>query len=362
MQRAQSPVKHKKTILSDVPIVQKTPRAVVVPEEKKRCSVVLAFTIVALVVSFLCTYYGAMYFIDGSAALAKRFRVPVLVIGLTIVAFGTSVPEMFVAIVSYFKGVPTLSVGNLLGSSFADISLVLGIVALIRPIHIKVDFLRREFPFVIVAAVLLFLLASDGELTWGDGLILILSFCVYLYYTLIVRMLENKVRPSEEIIEEKELRKLQLLEAESKKVSLFYLFGGLITLLLGAHWLTDSAVTLARYLQVSDFVIGITLISFGTVLPELITGIMASVKGEEDIEVGNALGSFIFNILFIFGFFTLLQPIAIPINWLFFEIPVMLGVGILLIPLMRRNFTLGRLEGILLILIYLVYISKQILF
>jgi len=164
---------------------------------------------VALFVSFFAVYYGAIYVIDGSAGMARKFKVPSLIIALTIVAFGTSVPEIFIAVISYFKGVAQVSVGNLLGSSFLDVTLVLGIVALIRPIHIKVDFLRKEFPFVIIAGALIFLLASDGTLQWGDGIILLITFCTYIYYTLIVELLEQKVKPSEGRLQEEELKKLK---------------------------------------------------------------------------------------------------------------------------------------------------------
>jgi len=315
-----------------------------------------------LVVSFFCVYFGAMYLIDGSVALARRFKVPSMLIGLFIVAWGTSTPEFFVGIVSFLKGVGELSVGNLLGSSFFDVTLVLGVVALIRPIHIKVDFLRREFPFVIVASVLLFLLASDGVLTWGDGLILLLTFGVYVYYTFVVRMLERKANPDDEGIEQRELAGLRLIGDKSFRLNVIYVVGGLFVLVLGAHWLTDSAVSIAQMLRLPQLVIGVTFISMGTVLPELVTGVMASFRGEEDIEVGNALGSLIFNLLFLFGFFALLRPIVIPVNLLWFELPALVGIGILLIPLMRRNFVLGRFEGSLLVLLYVVYMAKQFFF
>lgn len=318
---------------------------------------------VALFVSFFAVYYGAIYVIEGSAGMARKFKIPSLIIALTIVAFGTSVPEIFIAIVSYFKGVAQVSVGNLLGSSFLDITLVLGVVALIRPIHIKVDFLRKEFPFVIVAGLLIFLLASDGTLQWGDGIILLIMFSIYIYYTLIVELLEQKVKPSEGRLQEEEMKKLNILANESYRTSVFYLIGGLVILAVGVYWMVESAVSLASHFNVPAFIIGITIISLGTVMPELITGIIASIKGEEEIEVGNALGSFIFNLMFIFGFLTLLvQKIDIPLNLLYFEIPLMLAVCVLLIPLMRRNFVLGRLEGALLILIYAIYLSKQVWF
>src|SRR3989304_4511548 len=223
---------------------------------------------VALFVSFFAVYYGAIYVIDGSAGMARKFKVPSLIIALTIVAFGTSVPEIFIAVISYFKGVAQVSVGNLLGSSFLDVTLVLGIVALIRPIHIKVDFLRKEFPFVIIAGALIFLLASDGTLQWGDGIILLITFCTYIYYTLIVELLEQKVKPSEGRLQEEELKKLKIFDHESYRTSTFYLLGGLVILAVGVYWMVESAVSLAHHFNVPEFIIGITIISLGTVLPE----------------------------------------------------------------------------------------------
>jgi cation:H+ antiporter len=294
--------------------------------------------------------------------VAKRLRMPPLVIALTVVAFGTSAPELFVGIMSSIKHTYDLSVGNLLGSSFADITLVLGIAALIRPIRIKADFLRREFPFVIVAGVLIFFLSTDGMLTWGDGVILILTFAVYLYYTLIVRILEDKLHPQEERIETAELKRLKIIDAQTFRRNIVYLLGGLFVLTLGAYWLIESAVAIATSLHIPQLVIGVTLISIGTVMPEFITSIVAAFKGDEDIQVGNSLGSLIFNVMFLFGIFAILHPITIPSNILYFELPALLSIGVLLIPLMRRNFVLGRFEGALLVLLYIAYTVKQFWF
>ena len=319
--------------------------------------------IVALIVSFFCVYYGANYFIEGAAAVARKLKVSSLVIALTVVAFGTSAPELVVGIMSSIRHTYDLSVGNLLGSSFADVTLVLGVAALIKPIRIKMDFLRQEFPFVIVAGALIFLLSSDGTLTWGDGVILVLTFFIYLYYTLIVRMLEEKITPKDEIVETAELRKLNILDGQTFRRNLMYLVGGLFVLTLGAYWLIDSAVTISNILHIPALIIGVTLISMGTVMPEFITNIVASFKEkEEDIQVGNSLGSLIFNIMFLFGIFAIIHPISIPSNLIHFELPALLAIGILLIPLMRRNFVLGRFEGTLLVCLYIAYIVKQFYF
>ncbi len=310
----------------------------------------MILSILLLLLGFALVIGGAEALVRGASSLAKKLKVPEIVIGLTIVAFGTSTPELVVNILSATRGAAGISFGNIIGSNVFNIMFILGIGALIYPLDVKKATTWREIPFALLTSFILLILANDAwfqpgarnMLTLGDGLVLLGFFAIFLVYT------HNLARQGAEVEAETRMYSLPLIVA--------LILGGFGGLILGGRLVVDNAVILARLLGLSEAVIGLTIVAVGTSLPELATSVVAALRKSPDIAVGNVVGSNIFNLLFIMGVTSLIRPI--PYNAGFNNSQfVMIGATLLLFLMMfnPRRHRLDRWEGGVLLAGFVLY-------
>ncbi len=304
--------------------------------------------ILYLVGGAVMLFLGAEGLIRGSSNLAIKIGITPLVVGLTVVAFGTSMPELVVSLKAALIGNSTISLGNVVGSNIVNIALILGAGALIKPIEIHTKVIIREIPIMIGLSVLLILLLIDSELSFIDGLIFVIGIVVYTIVNVIMARKEKDKAVNSEF-------EVGLKSRFGIPISILLMIVGLALLVIGANLFVQSAVAIAKLFNVSDAIIGLTVVAIGTSLPELITSIVASHKNESDIAVGNVIGSSIFNILGILGITALIVPIsANGISYV--DLGVMLFTAIILLPLSKTGYKITRLEGALLLSGYIVYI------
>lgn len=303
---------------------------------------------------------GAEYLVDGSSSLAKKFKVPTLVIGLTVVAFGTSMPELVVNVIASLNGNGDIAFGNIVGSNIANILLILGITALITSLKVQRSTTWKEIPFSLLAAIVLFVFASTLTLDSlalksifrFEGIVLLLFFMIFLYYVFELTR-QNKGQLEDNKLEIKQLSSLRIA---------VYIIGGLVALYIGGKWTVEGAVSLAKLLGMSEYFISLTIVAVGTSLPELVTSIIAAFKKDVDLAVGNIVGSNIFNIFFVLGVSALIMPITIPL-FAIIDLTVLLGVTFLLFIFMfvGKKHQLERWQAIVFILTYAVYIAYLII-
>lgn len=310
---------------------------------------------VLFLIGILILIKGADFLVEGASTLAHRMRVPTLVIGLTLVAFGTSLPELIVNIFAAIKGSTDIAFGNIIGSNIANILLVLGIVAIISPIKVKRPTIWKEIPFCLLAVVVLFIASNylliDKiniiSLTKVSGLIFLCFFVIFLYYTV------NLAKKSKRQLDKEDV---EIKTYSGRKIFLM-VFAGLVCLYFGGKWIVDGAVLAAKQLGLSEFLISATILAIGTSLPEVITGITAARKKETGLAVGNVLGSNIFNIFWILGVTALIAPIAIP-QFINMDMIFLGGATFLLFLFlfMGKKHELERWQGLAFILLYIFYI------
>lgn len=300
----------------------------------------------------LLLYYGAEYLVSGSSRLALSFGVRPLVVGLTVVAFATSMPELMVSLFAVGRGASSMAAGNIIGSNIANIGLILGVAALIAPVDVARSTLVKEVPIMVAASIGVYLVAFDGELAFANGLVLFLFLLMFLAYCLLTAR-EPSLPTDGEVVE-------ALHDASSgrgRDVVLILL--GMAGLGFGAELMVRGAVMIATLLGVSELVIGLSVVALGTSLPELAASVMSAWKGEMDISVGNVIGSNIFNVLFVLGICPMIQPIAIEPRVLTVDFPIMLAFCALLIALLTivpPRLRLDRKSGSMLLLAYLVFV------
>jgi cation:H+ antiporter len=307
--------------------------------------------IVFLVLGFVMLIKGADWFVEGASALADKLGIPPLVIGLTIVAMGTSAPEAAISISASIKSSADIAVGNVLGSNIMNVLLILGLTSIITPLAVQKSTIKYEIPFVIlITAVFGFLGLSDNTLGIFDGIILWVLFIAYLAYLFIMAK-KGKAQQEEE--EEKPKESLpQLL-----------IFGaiGIALVIVGSNITVDAATSLARIFGMSERFIGLTIVAFGTSLPELVTSVTAGLKKKADIAVGNIVGSNIFNILFVIGTSALITPVAYQSEFLIDTIVCILTVVLLLVCVLNKSQKLKRWGGIIMLLCYAGYFAYLVL-
>lgn len=302
-----------------------------------------------LIIGFILLIKGADFFVDGASEIAKAFHIPSVVIGLTIVSMGTSLPELAVSVTSAVKGVEGIAIGNVVGSNIVNLMLVAGITCIIIPVGVEKTLISRDLPFSIIAALSVLLLSADmyfagtqsNIITRADGIILLLFFSVYMY-SVFKSALE---KPAEETNSD---------EIKPVWKSILFTVLGLAGIIAGGQFTINSAEYIARAFGMSDRLIGLTIIAFGTSLPELIISIVAACKGENDIAMGNVVGSNIFNILFILGFSTCIRPLQVE-GATFIDIAVLLFCSLTVLALSKPKLKLGRICGVIMVLIYALY-------
>jgi cation:H+ antiporter len=310
--------------------------------------------VLLLLIGFVLLYKGADWLVRGSSALAKRMRVSDLVVGLTVVALGTSTPELFVSVVGQIEGTPQIVVGNILGSCVINIFVILGIACLLMPLAVKKGTVWREIPFTVLTVLVLGFLVNDRFIGNGDqlvlsrfdGLVLLAFFVAFIYYVVSI------ARGREELVGEIDLPRWGL------GLSILAIVAGLAVLILGSKWVVDGAVFIARYLGVSETFIGLTIVAFGTSLPELATSAVAAYKKNAEIAVGNIVGSNIFNICLILGVSSLIRPIPFRAQSNVDLAMALLGSLILFgFMFTGKKHKLDRWEGILMLLAYAAYLA-----
>ena len=306
---------------------------------------------------------GAEWLVRGAAKLATSLGITPLIIGLTVVAFGTSAPELAVSVQAGLNGNGEIALGNVVGSNIANVLLILGISALIVPLTVHSQLVKLDVPIMIGVSAMLWLLCLDGLITRPDGAILCLGLISYvgLLAWLARRGQGSAAVDLGEIVGEADPARLRSAKARLRNLLLIAL--GLVLLVLGAHWLVNGATTIARAMNVSDLVIGLTVVAVGTSLPELATSIMASVRDQRDIAVGNIVGSNIFNILCVLGVsaFATPQDFPVPSAALQFDIPMMFAVAVATFPIFFTGGRINRLEGGLLLGYFIAYTAYLLL-
>lgn len=299
-------------------------------------------TTVFLLGGFLVLTIGAEFLVRGASHLALKLGVAPLIVGLTIVGFGTSAPELAVSIKAALANSSGIALGNVIGSNIANIGLILGISAFISPIHVKPEITRIHLPFLIATSILLWCLLIDGALTVIDGCLFISLLIAYLAYSFITGKEDSTDNISD-------------TPNQHAAISIILIIVGLTMLIVGGTYFVDGAVSLAKSLGVSDVVIGLTIVAVGTSMPELVTSVIAAIKKQGDISIGNVIGSNIFNILFILGVASLIAPINSQ-NFSAVDFSVMIIFCLLLLPMCLRKI-IGRAEGALLVIAYFSYLG-----
>lgn len=289
---------------------------------------------------------GGKILVDGASGIALKLGMSAGLIGLTIVAFGTSTPELLVSVNAALKGNSDIAIGNVIGSNIANIALVLGISGIFYPILIKRNHLKFDYLITLLATFLFFGLSYNGVISSIEGIVLFtlfISFNVYLFKT--------SSNDDPEVLEEVELAKNL-----SWSKSILYFTGGIIGLYFGSELLVENAVLISREFGVSERIIGVTIIAIGTSLPELITSIIAALSKRTDLALGNILGSNIMNILSIIGLTAIIKPIGVSVEFINSDFLWMLGITLFLFPLMKKKMRVSKIEGALLLLSYAAYL------
>lgn len=299
--------------------------------------------IVILIIGFILLMKGADFFVDGACAIAKRFGISEMVIGLTIVAMGTSLPEAAVSLAAAWKGNADISVGNVVGSNILNILIILGITSVITELMIQKNTIRYEMPFLILITAVLLFMGMDGEIAFYEGIILWILFLVYLGYLFKISKSETTDR-----IEIENKQGMSVLK------SIVFTLIGLVMIIAGSDFAVDAASAIARIIGLSERFIGLTIVALGTSLPELVTSVTAARKGSADIAIGNIVGSNIFNILFVLGTTALIISVPFQIH---FRVDTMIAIGaaVLLWICSMRNCRLGRKAGAVMLLTYAGY-------
>lgn len=303
---------------------------------------------------------GAELLVRGASKLALSFGISPLVVGLTVVAFGTSSPELAVSVQSAWTGRVDIALGNVVGSNIFNILFILGVSALITPLIVNRQLVRQEVPLLIGVSLLLWGLASDGGIGRWDGLVLVVLLVSYT--VLVIRQSRRETAADREANGEV----TELDETAWDRhwgVQLLLVAVGLVLLVLGSNWLVDAAVTLARQLGMSELIVGLTIVAIGTSLPEVATSVMAAVRGERDIAVGNVIGSCVFNILAVLGISASIAPgeLLVPASMLAFDLPVMVAVTVACLPIFFTGHLIARWEGGVFLAYYMAYTAYLIL-
>lgn len=308
------------------------------------------FAVVLLIIGFAFLVKGADAFVEGSSSIAKHFQVPSLIIGMTIVAMGTSLPETAVSVTASIAGSNALAVSNAVGSNIFNLMVVIGVCAVLTPVAVQKSSLKIDIPFSIVCALLLLVLGHDRMmLTRVNGLILIVLFAFFILYMIRSAQHSMNNEDSEFAAEAADMKVMSVPK------SLIFIVVGIAGITLGSDWVVDGAKTIASAFGISENLIGLTIVAFGTSLPELMTSIVAARKNEVDMALGNAVGSNIFNILMVLGIASALSPIAF-IRDNIIDIIILVGFSFIVWLMAWTKHRLDKIEGLAMILLYAGYV------
>ena len=304
-----------------------------------------------IAIGFLLLIKGADFFVEGASSIAKMLRIPSLIIGLTIVAFGTSAPEAAVSITSALQGQNDIAIGNIVGSNIFNLLFVAGVAAFISPLKVKTSIIAKEFPFMILSSVVLLVLSQDvnfqgatsNSLTRADGIMLLVLFGIFMYYLIELALNARKNELSEEDV-----------KVLSTSKSIMYSIGGIIGIVIGGKLVVDAASSIAITWGMSENLVGLTIVAVGTSLPELVTSIVAARKGQSDIALGNVIGSNIFNVFFILGISALIHPISVN-GLVLVDMLFMLIVTVVAYVFAITKKKVNKVEGTILSVTYILY-------
>lgn len=317
---------------------------------------ILSFAL--LIAGFILLVKGADFFVDGSSSIAKLLKIPSIVIGLTIVAFGTSAPEAAVSIIAGIQKSNDIAVGNVIGSNMFNLLVVLGVSAAIKPVHIKEQIIKKDYPFMLIATVLLltmsydvFLGGSENMISRGDAITLLTYLGLFLY-----SVISSALRSRKENIDSGE----DDIPSYGIGKSLLFTIGGLAGIIIGGQFVVDSASDIAIRFGMSQTLVGLTIVAVGTSLPELVTSIVAARKGESDIAIGNVVGSNVFNILFVLAASAVISPMNINAQSLF-DLLILMGVTLVAYIFCVTKKRVNRAEGIILASVYVIYLAYAII-
>jgi len=309
----------------------------------------MSYSIFLVIIGLILLTLGAEGLVRAGSSIALRMGVKPLIVGLTIIAFGTSSPELVVAVKSAFYGNSAIALGSVIGSNISNTALILGIAALVYPLTAEVQVVRREIPLMIAITAALWLMIVDGELGRIDGIILLVGSVVYTFLVYFLARRDKKKAVQESFAE-------AIDEPTGKTwLDILMLAGGIGLLVFGANLLVNGAVAAAKILEISEVVVGLTVIAIGTSLPEMATSIVASYRKETDLALGNAIGSNIMNILCVLGATAIISPISAA-EIRFVDMATVLGIAIFLWALLGYRYVLDRLEGAILVICYIIYI------
>ena len=324
----------------------------------------MVLNLIYFVIGLLMLYYGADWLVKGSSSLARNLGLTPLVIGLTVVAFGTSAPELFVSVVSSIKDKSMIAVGNVVGSNICNIALVLGLTACIHPTRSNRSVYRRDIPIMLGISIFLFLISFDSKIGRLEGVVLFGGIILYTWFNYYIAVKESRRDlKSDGVAFAYAAEKIEYVTSRTRQIVCITV--GIIGVVVGAEVLIDSAVAIMKIFKVSEKFIGLTIVALGTSLPELATSVVAALRKEMDISIGNLVGSNVFNILSVLGAASLIRPIPIPDGFipsgLLVDYLVMIFVGFLPWLMMKKNFTITRKDGVILLVCYAGYVVYLIL-
>ena len=313
----------------------------------------MSIQIILIIVGFTLLIKGADILVEGSSEIAKKMHISEIIIGLTIVSIGTSMPELVVSTTSALKGYSDMSVGNIIGSNICNLLFILGLSSIIRPVKFQKQTKLIENPLTILLTIIFFIICNvNQDINRIEGIILIILFILFLLYAIIIG---KKNQKNEVIIEIEETKKISML----KNIVLIIL--GILTLKIGGDLVVYNAEKIAQILKVSDKIISLTIVAIGTSLPELVTSVTAAIKGDSDIAIGNVVGSNIFNMLLIIGLSAIIKPINYNITYNLQMIILLIGMVLMLIfPFIKPKNIMSRTNGVIFVILYIVYMVELI--
>ena len=314
-----------------------------------------------IIVGIVLVLWGADRLIEGASAVARSVHIPEIVIGLTIVAAGTSAPEFFVSFISAFKGTPDLAVGNVIGSNIFNTMLIVGCSAIVAPLAVNPSTVKKEIPFAVGASLLLFVLCFDdmesahlwgNEISRSDGIVMLIGFIAFLIYSFTLARKSGELKPRQEYLGEEKVKKP--VNYRMMGINAFWMIVGLACLIYGSELFVNGATYVAHRFGVRQSVIGLTIVAGGTSLPELATSVMAAYKGKASLAIGNAIGSNVFNIFLVLGVTAVICPMRIMGITIIDLMMMLVSIGLLWIFAYTKYFV-SRREGILMVLGFLAY-------
>lgn len=303
-----------------------------------------------IVIGFVLLMLGAEYTVRGAVAIAEKLRIPTIIVGLTVVAFGTSAPEFVVSIKAAFQGAEGIAIGNVVGSNIANILLILGAASIIYPLKCRRRIFLRNYKFLLAVSVIFAAFAFTGVFVRWQGFLMLLLLGLFIWFNYRNSQQESLTDDMPEAINSKNWWVINLIT-----------LAGLAGIIYGADLLVKGAVEIARILNISESIIGLTIIAVGTSLPELATTVMAAIRKQNGVALGNVIGSNIWNIVFIIGCTSIMVEVKVPVQFIYYDLWVMLLATILLLPAVMTKARISRVEGAVFLVLYIVYIYSQVL-